>query len=317
MSENAGTKGKAVPWRDNSSFVTTFYSILTAMVGAIMALAIGDREIADEWYWPIGILFLSVSLLIWGVENCGEAFDEDDIDKYLTSLLAYNGGTVAMFFGIATYIGLHYHVRLAAFLAILVIAFVASWKWWKDSCFLLFKNDRDYEAYRQELLGNWEPEVDRDWPMRLHGLIRKHCRGRDTTPPLPDVHSFTRIRPSKIHGVGVFAIRQIPQGTNIFSDDRSEMVWLKSREIDGKSGETRKLYDDFCVIKNGRYGCPKGFNNLTVSWYINEPEAGQKPNVVCSGKYDFVAARDIKASEELTVDYSTYSENKGSNVWRA
>jgi len=29
-----------VPWRDHSSFVTTYYAILTAMVGAILALAI-------------------------------------------------------------------------------------------------------------------------------------------------------------------------------------------------------------------------------------------------------------------------------------
>jgi hypothetical protein len=32
MSESAGTKGKAVPWKDNSSFVTTFYCILANMI---------------------------------------------------------------------------------------------------------------------------------------------------------------------------------------------------------------------------------------------------------------------------------------------
>jgi hypothetical protein len=314
MSENIGTKGKAVPWKDNSSFVTTFYSVLTAMVGAIMALAIGDQEIKADWCWPIGSLFLSVVLFILGIEKYGEAVDEDNIDKYLPWLLAYNVGTVAMFFGIATYVGLHYHVKLAAFLAILAIAFATSWKWLKDSYFLLFENEDSYEAYRQELLGNREPEKDRDLLMMLHGFIRKHLHGRGTTPTLPDVHSFTRLRPSKIHGVGVFAIRDIPKGTNIFGDDRSEMVWIKNSEIEGKGGEIRRLYDDFCVIKNGKYGCPKGFNNLTVSWYINEPAAGQRSNVVCCGKYDFVAARDIRAGEELTVDYSTYSEEQDPNV---
>ncbi len=314
MSESVGTKGKAIPWKDNSLFVTTFYSILTAMVGAIMALAIGDQEIKAHWYRPIGLLFLSVVLFIWGIEKYGEAVDEDDIDKYLTWLLAYNFGTVAMYYGIATYIGIHYHVRLLTFLTILAITFVTSWKWLKDSYFLLFENEDSYEAYRQELLGNREPERDPDWPMMLHGFVRKHLHGRGTTPTLPDVHSFTRLRPSKIHGVGVFAIRSIPKGKNIFSDDQSEMVWFKSSEIEGKNGEIRRLYDDFCVIKNGKYGCPKGFNNLTVSWYINEPAAGQEPNVVCCGKYDFFAARDIQAGEELTVDYSTYSEKRGSNV---
>jgi SET domain-containing protein len=130
---------------------------------------------------------------------------------------------------------------------------------------------------------------------------------------MPDTNSFTRLRPSKIHGVGVFAVRNIPKGTNIFSDDRSEMVWIQRSDVEGKSGEIKKLYDDFCVVKSDKYGCPKGFNNLTVSWYINEPAAGQKPNVVCSDEYDFVAARDIQAGEELTVDYSTYSDKLGSN----
>jgi hypothetical protein len=314
MSEKAEMKDKPIPWSDNSSFVMTFYSILTAMVGAIMALAIGDQEITKDWYRPIGLLFISLVLFILGIEKYGEAVDEDDIDKYLAWLLAYNIGTVAMFFGIATYVGLHYHLRLTTFPVILVAAFITSWKWWHDTCFLFFKNDEAYEAYRQELLGNRTPEKDRDFLMTLHGFFRKHCRGGRTTPPSPDVNSFTRLRRSKIHGIGVFAIRDIPKDTNIFSDDRSEMAWIKRSEVEGKSGEIRKLYDDFCVIKNDKYGCPKGFNNLTVSWYINEPAGGQKSNVVCSDEYDFVAARDIQAGEELTVDYSTYSEKQYSKV---
>jgi hypothetical protein len=283
------------------------------MVGAIMALAIGDQDIKANWRWPIGLLFLSLVLFILGIEKYGEAVDEDDIDKYLTWLLAYNAGTVAMFFGIAMYIGLHYHVSPEALRTFLAVAFVTSWKWLKDSCFLLFKNEDSYDEYRQELLGNREPEKDRDWLMMLHGFVRKHFRHRRTTPTTPDARSYARLMPSTIHGVGVFAIRDIPKGTNIFSDDRSGMVWIKGDEIEKKSGEIRRLYDDFCVIKDSKYGCPEGFNNLTVSWYINEPAAGQRSNVVCSRKYDFVAARDIQAGEELTVDYSTYSERQDSN----
>ena len=62
------------------------------------------------------------------------------------------------------------------------------------------------------------------------------------------------------------------------------------------------------VQDNGKYGCPNGFNNLTVAWYINEPLEGHEPNVECIGEYDFFAARDIEVGEELTVDYSTYNE---------
>jgi len=48
---------------------------------------------------------------------------------------------------------------------------------------------------------------------------------------------------------------------------------------------------------------------LTVSWYINEPKRGEQPNVYCEEEtYDFFALKDIKAGDELTVDYSEYSD---------
>jgi len=307
MDEGGEMSGKPVPWKDNSPFATTFYSILAGMVGAIVALAIGDHDIATDWYWPIGLLSFSLICFIWGIEKYGEAADEDSVDKYLSWLLAYNFGTGTMFLGIATYIALHYHVGRAAFLSILAAAIITSLKWWRDSLFLLFKNEESYEMYRQEQLGTRVSEPEADLLMKMHGLVRRLFNRRRTKTALPDARSFARLRPSGIHGVGVFAIRDIPKGTNIFSDDLSKMQWLKSGEIEGTSGEIRKLYDDFCVLKNGKYGCPEGFNNLTVAWYLNEPAEGQEPNVLCDQKYDFVAARDIRAGEELTVNYSTYS----------
>ena len=48
---------------------------------------------------------------------------------------------------------------------------------------------------------------------------------------------------------------------------------------------------------------------LTVGWYINEPKENDSPNVCCNDDYDFISLRDIKKGEELTVDYSAYSEH--------
>jgi len=302
-----GKQTERVPWRGNSSFVTTYYSVLTAMVGAILALAIGDREIAAHWHGPIGLLAFSMICFIWGLEKHGEAMDEDNVDKYLTWLLAYNAGSVAMFFGIEAYIALHYHVDWKAHTVIFFLATFASFKWLSDFMYLLFARGDDYEAYREELLGSRAPEKVRDWLMMVHGFIRPLPKCERNGPFLPDTESFTRLRPSPVHGVGVFAIRNIAKGTNIFKDDQSDMIWIDGKVVSEKSGENRKLYDDFCVKRGGKYGCPKGFNNLTVSWYINEPLKGHDSNVVCGDEYDFFAARDIRAGEELTVDYSTYS----------
>ncbi len=152
------------------------------MVGAIMALAIGDLKIERNWYWPVGLLALSMVSFILGLEKCGEAMDEDDVDKYLAWLLAYNLGSVAMFLGLAAYIGLHYwptvdqpnnQAGLPLLIAVLAAAIVVCQKWWKDIWYLLFANQAEYEAYREELLGDRKPEKELDWLMRLHGFFRQ------------------------------------------------------------------------------------------------------------------------------------------------
>jgi len=127
---------------------------------------------------------------------------------------------------------------------------------------------------------------------------------------LPHRNSYTRLRPSKIDGVGVFAIRKIKKGTSIFPDDDQPIKWVKAKQLRSLSPEIRKLYDDFCIIKKGgkKYGCPKSFNQMTISWYLNEPLSKQKPNVGCRNDYTFYALRDIAVGEELTVDYNTFSE---------
>ena len=172
MIQDQQTRHNEVPWRDNSSFVTTYYAILPAMVGAILALAIGDKEITAFWYCPVGLLALSMILFIWGIEKYGDAVDEDDVDKYLAWLLAYNFGTVAMFFGVATYIWLHYHTSWLLFAFIIIVATSASWKWLYDIWYLLFASAARYEAYREELLGNRLCEKDPGWLVRAHGFFR-------------------------------------------------------------------------------------------------------------------------------------------------
>jgi FRG domain-containing protein/SET domain-containing protein len=146
----------------------------------------------------------------------------------------------------------------------------------------------------------------------LEGLS-KSLLGNSPEPPPPHRGVFTRLRPSKIArgGVGVFAIRRIRKGTNLFQGDNDEMIWVEDRKVPKVPPSVRKLYDDFAVIRTDdkkgkpRYGCPTNFNRLTVAWYLND---STKPNVRCDEYYNFFALRDIEPGEELTADYSTYSE---------
>jgi hypothetical protein len=146
----------------------------------------------------------------------------------------------------------------------------------------------------------------------LTGLSRSvSARWQTDAHQAPHRGVYTRLKPSRIakNGVGVFAIRRIRKGTPLFSGDNEEMLWVKTGSLPSTPREIRRLYDDFSVIKGGRYGCPPTFNRLTISWYLNEPRRGERPNVRCDpNTYDFFALRDIQQGEELTVDYLAYSE---------
>lgn len=128
----------------------------------------------------------------------------------------------------------------------------------------------------------------------------------------PHTEVYTRLAPSKIHkdGVGVFAIRDIEKDTFLFHGDNEEVLWVEESKFKKEPLAIRRLYRDFSVYKKTlhRFACPTNFNRLTVSWYINEPKSGKHPNVRCDGNYDFYALTKIKAGDELTADYSKYSD---------
>ena len=84
---------------------------------------------------------------------------------------------------------------------------------------------------------------------------------------LPHNKVYTRLGVSKIHGIGVFAIVDIEKGTSLFEHDNTKMVWIEANSLVNIPEKLKKLYDDFCVIKdNGTlYGCPENFNQLTMA----------------------------------------------------
>src|ERR1700682_2471921 len=121
---------------------------------------------------------------------------------------------------------------------------------------------------------------------------------------VPHEGVYTRLGVSKAHGVGVFAIRGTKKGTKLFGNDDVGLVRVGRAEIKRLPAGVRRLYKDFCIIedKGETYLCPENFNVMTVSWYLNH---SKKPNVRCDENFDFFALRDVKAGEELTVDYDT------------
>jgi len=124
---------------------------------------------------------------------------------------------------------------------------------------------------------------------------------------LPHDKVYTRLGISKIHGIGVIAISDIPEGTPLFAYDTTEVVWVKTSDIVDISEKLKEMYHDFCVIKNNGtlFGCPPNFNQLTMAWYMNHSD---NPNVGIDENYDFKTKSFIKEGEELTINYNSFSE---------
>jgi SET domain-containing protein len=124
---------------------------------------------------------------------------------------------------------------------------------------------------------------------------------------LPHHHLYTRLRPSPGKGIGVFAIRDIPEGLDPFTGEGSGTVRVPRSAVESLADpEVKQMYIDFCPLLDEHYLAPASFNRLTTAWYMNHSD---RPNVVSDRGINFVAARPIRAGEELTVDYRTFSDH--------
>lgn len=120
-------------------------------------------------------------------------------------------------------------------------------------------------------------------------------------------NTYCRLKPSKISGVGVFAIRDIPPKTELFKGQINQK-WLKFRmeEFESLDKEIIKIIDDFFVIeKNKSVSLPKsGLNGMDMSFYVNH---SKNPNAkTIDNGFTFVSLRRIKKGEEITISYSSY-----------
>ncbi len=118
------------------------------------------------------------------------------------------------------------------------------------------------------------------------------------------------IKASPLHGIGVFAIRNIPKGTrNIFSQGVGEWIKLTIAEVEALPKHSKDLVENHCLFDEDFYYVPDyGFKLVDLVIYLNHSDT---PNVVSinEGEY-FEAITDIKAGEELLVDYGTIVDSE-------
>jgi len=122
-------------------------------------------------------------------------------------------------------------------------------------------------------------------------------------------HTYCRIQPSAIEGVGVFAIRDIPKGIDPFRRIRKE-VWYKFKvsELKVVEPEQLSLLNHFFADNNDGtiYISDSGLNGIDISYFQNDSNKSNMRTI--DGGEHFVTKRKIKKGEELTISYATFDE---------
>jgi len=118
------------------------------------------------------------------------------------------------------------------------------------------------------------------------------------------------LRPSSLGGVGVFAVDDIPAGT-ILLDRQFKTRVLKTKDIPADFVKyCIHITDEICLA-------PEQFDRLEIGWFVNHSPtpniahrvAVNNPDLVNGVKvYGVYAIRDIKAGEEILIDYNSLNE---------
>ena len=128
-----------------------------------------------------------------------------------------------------------------------------------------------------------------------------------------NAETYVMIRPSPIEGIGVFAVRDIPKGCrNMFSKptgNPDEYIRLTKEEVALLPHSSVALIENYCLYDAAAYYVPaEGFKKMDLVNFINHSDF---PNIISinEGEY-FEAIKDIKAGEELLVDYGELVEEE-------
>lgn len=105
-----------------------------------------------------------------------------------------------------------------------------------------------------------------------------------------------RLAPSSIHGIGVFALKDIPKGTKLYMDIMPELFTLSYKKVKNNLPPeiSTLLLERWPLIKQGS---PFVFPDARYVAYCNHSDDANYD------AFNDVTRKDIKAGEEVTEDY--------------
>ena len=115
--------------------------------------------------------------------------------------------------------------------------------------------------------------------------------------------TYAALQPSALHGIGVFAICDIPKGCRkIFSQGVGKWIKIPYHEIENLPAHSRSLIETYCLYDDDHYYVPDyGFKVMDIVNYLNHSST---PNIVSiNDGEEFEALVDIPSGTELLLDY--------------
>ena len=113
---------------------------------------------------------------------------------------------------------------------------------------------------------------------------------------------FSFILKSTKHGIGVFGVHDIKKDTylRLFANEllSGDVSILRKKE------DVPEIFRQYCIDRPQGIICPRDFGCMEIGWHLNHSKT---PNAY-HRNYIYYALRDIKAGEEITIDYNTLKE---------
>lgn len=115
----------------------------------------------------------------------------------------------------------------------------------------------------------------------------------------------TMLRPSSIHGMGLFAGQFIKKGTVTWSYDPEFDFGFTKKELDSLPKLSREFFLYYCYLDKK---LDKFILCSDNQRYINHTENKKRENILSTPRKD-VAVKNIKKGEELLCDYNKFDDS--------
>jgi SET domain-containing protein len=111
------------------------------------------------------------------------------------------------------------------------------------------------------------------------------------------------LAPSRIQGVGLFAVKNLAMGEEVPIWDQLDMRFFEVPPPEDKLFHA--VFHHYCIrTKCGYYG-PKDFLKMSIGWYINHSDTPNLEERLENETWRYYAKTAIAQGEEVAMDYRT------------